>query len=42
MTSPERGRRFPYGWLVSPATTANPLAPWKKGVKPLIHQTELM
>ena len=41
-TSPERGRRSPSGGRASPAKTANPLAPWKKGVKPLIHQTELM
>ena len=42
MTSPERGRRFPSGRRASRAEAANPLAPWKKGVKPLIHQTELM
>ena len=42
MTSPERGRRFPSGRRAWRAAAPNPLAPWRKGVKPLIYQAELM
>ena len=38
----ERVRRFPCGGDAWPEQAPNPLASWKKGVKPLIHQTELM
>ena len=42
MTWRERVRRFPCGGDAWPEQAPNPLASWKKGVKPLIHQTELM
>ena len=38
----ERVRRFPCGGDAWPEQAPNPLASRKKGVKPLIHQTELM
>jgi hypothetical protein len=42
MTWRERARRFQCGGRAWQEQAPNPFASWKKGVKPLIHQLELV